>query len=270
MNIAGLGRHRNVYSVSAKRTEAANAQAAQTRLSQTDSVSVSKTDGAAYFDSLRQKFDCVKNGNVAISGSYLDKCAKDQELAQYLEENLAAYEGCVQQGYQNAKLSAEASGGRLVSYSETWSIDGEGNLTMVSCGTVEDDTGTKSWEKIRKDILKRMEKMRKEMAQKETALAGEDEEEASESQGDKVAVNERKRARQIAAAKCQKDVQRVIALLRKDMADCKAGLERGWCDEAEIVKVQALLNSAQARMSQVPEEAEEQMGTSEFDLAGLM
>lgn len=181
MNIAGLGRHRNVYSVSAKRTEAANAQAAQTRLSQTDSVSVSKTDGAAYFDSLRQKFDCVKNGNVAISGSYLDKCAKDQELAQCLEENLAAYEGCVQQGYQNAKLSAEASGGRLVSYSETWSIDGEGNLTMVSCGTVEDDTGTKSWEEIRKDILKRMEKMRKEMAQKETALAGEDEEDASES-----------------------------------------------------------------------------------------
>ena len=141
---------------------------------------------------------------------------------------------------------------------------------MVSCGTVEDDTGTKSWEEIRKDILKRMEKMRKEMAQKQPAIAGEDEEEASESQGDKVAVNEGKRARQIAAAKCRKDVQRVIALLRKDMADCKAGLEQGWCDEAEIDKVQALLNSAQARMSQVPEEAEEQMGTSEFDLAGLM
>ena len=71
-------------------------------------------------------------------------------------------------------------------------------------------------------------------------------------------------------SKCRKDVQRVIALLRKDMADCKAGLEQGWCDEAEINKVQALLSSAQARMSQVPEEAEEQMGTSEFDLAGLM
>lgn len=270
MNIAGLGRHRNVYSFPAKSTEAAKAEAAQTRPSQTDSVSVSKTDGAAYFDSLRQKFDCVKNGNVAISGSYLDKCAKDQELAQCLEENLAAYERCVQQGYQNAKLSAEASGGRLLSYSETWNIDGEGNLTMISRGTVEDDTGTTSWEKIRKDILKRIEKMRKEMAQKKPAIAGENEEEASESQGGKVAVNEGKRARQIAAAKCRKDVQRVIALLRKDMADCKAGLEQGWCDEAEINKVQALLNSAQARMSQVPEEAEEQMGTSEFDLAGLM
>ena len=100
--------------------------------------------------------------------------------------------------------------------------------------------------------------------------AEENEEEVSESQGGSVAVNEHKRARQIAAAKCQDDVRQLIALLQKDMADCKAGLEKGWCDEAEIAKVQALLNSAQARLSQVPRETEDELGISEFDLAGLM
>ena len=98
----------------------------------------------------------------------------------------------------------------------------------------------------------------------------EEDDEVSESRGGKVAVNEHKRARQIAAAKCQDDVRQVIAMLQKDMSDCKAGLERGWCDEAEIAKVQALLNSAQARLSQVPREAEDDLGISEFDLAGLM
>lgn len=97
-----------------------------------------------------------------------------------------------------------------------------------------------------------------------------EEDEVSEKQGGKVAVNQMKRARQIAAAKCQDDVRQVIALLHQDMSDCKAGLEKGWCDEAEIAKVQALLNSAQARLSQVPREAEEELGISEFDLAGLM
>lgn len=269
MNITGVGRTGNPCFFAAKNVETEKAKPAQSRLVQTDTVSVSKQDGAAYFDSLRQNYDCVKNGCVAISGAYLDKCAKDSELAQRLEESLAAYEDCVRQGYENAKLSAQAAGGRLVSYSETWSIDGEGNLTMISRGTVEVETGTKTWEDIRKDNLERMEKKRKEKAQKEAAPDGEGDE-VSESRGGNVAVNQMKRARQIAAAKCQDDVRQVIALLHKDMSDCKAGLEKGWCDEAEISKVQALLNSAQARLSQVPQKAEEEPGISEFDLAGLM
>lgn len=270
MNITGVSRSGNPYPFAAKKPEAEKMETAQVRLPQTDSVSVSNSDGAAYFDSLRQNYDCVKNGSVTISGDYLDKCAKDPKLAQRLEENLAAYEDCVQQGYENAKLSAQAAGGKLLSYSETWRIDGEGNLTMISCGTVEVDTGTKTWEEIRKDSLERMEKKRKEKEQKEAVPTDDDEEKVSESQGGKVAVNQMKRARQIAAAKCQDDVRQVIALLHQDMSDCKAGLEKGWCDEAEIAKVQALLNSAQARLSQVPQEAEEELGISEFDLAGLM
>lgn len=101
--------------------------------------------------------------------------------------------------------------------------------------------------------------------------AGDAEDEAvSQSSGGKVAVNVGKRARQIAAAQNRSQVQQVIALLHQDMADCKAGLEKGWCDETEIDKVQALLNSAQGKLSQVPQKAEEEPGISAFDLASLM
>lgn len=130
-----------------------------------------------------------------------------------------------------------------------------------------------AWKPISKvDSIEISEEGRMAAEREKTAQAEhvEEDDEVSESRGGKVAVNEHKRARQIAAAKCQDDVRQVIAMLQKDMSDCKAGLERGWCDEAEIAKVQALLNSAQARLSQVPREAEDDLGISEFDLAGLM
>lgn len=96
------------------------------------------------------------------------------------------------------------------------------------------------------------------------------EEESSKTQGGSVAVNASKRARQIAAAKNRNQVQQVLALLNQDMSDCKAGLEKGWCDETEIAKVQALLNAAKGKLSQVPQESEEELGISEFDIASIM
>lgn len=108
----------------------------------------------------------------------------------------------------------------------------------------------------------------------EQEVSGEQEpSEASEKQSGKVAVNEGKRMRQIAAAKNQGQVQQVLSMLQKDLSDCKAGLEKGWCDEAEIAKVEALINRAKARMSQVPRNSaqeDEQGGMDEFAMASLM
>ncbi len=271
MNITGVGRGGNLSPFSVQIAEFEKAETAQTvRPSQTDTVSVSQSDGAAYYEILRKNFTCVKNGSVSISGAYLDQCAKDPDKAKRLEENLTAYNDYVQRGYQNAKMSAQTAYGKLLSYSETWNIDSEGNLTMISCGTVEYETGTESWEDIRKDTLERMEKVREE---KKTATTEDESEEVSESQGGKVAVNEGKRARQIAAAATKEQVQQVLALLRKDMSDCKAGLEQGMCDESEIAKVEALLSQAKARLSQVPNEADlddPQGGLSAFEIASLM
>ncbi|MCI9212962.1 MAG: hypothetical protein HFH17_08015 [Ruminococcus sp.] len=107
----------------------------------------------------------------------------------------------------------------------------------------------------------------------EAAEQGVDGPDTSEKQGGKVGVNEGKRMRQIAAAKSRGQVQQVLALLQKDLADCKAGLEKGWCDEAEIAKVEALISRAEARMSQVPQENSRengQGGLDEFAMASLM
>lgn len=100
-----------------------------------------------------------------------------------------------------------------------------------------------------------------------------DDPEVSEEQGGKVAVNVGKRMRQIAAAKSRGQLQQVLLLLQKDLSDCKAGLEKGWCDESEIAKVEALISKAEARMSQVPQESgqeKEQGGLDEFAMASLM
>lgn len=98
-----------------------------------------------------------------------------------------------------------------------------------------------------------------------------DEEKTSEQQGGKVAVNEGKRLRQIAAAANQGQVQQVLMLLQGDLADCKEGLEKGWCDEDEVAKVEALIARAKARMSEVPRTSDDNAGGMDaFDMASLM
>ena len=104
----------------------------------------------------------------------------------------------------------------------------------------------------------------------ETAAADSTAENSDGSSG-KVAVNEGKRARQIAAAKDQAQIQQVLALLRKDLSDCKAGREKGWCDDSEIAKVEALISRAQARISEVPRKSDESRGGLDaFAMASLM
>lgn len=118
------------------------------------------------------------------------------------------------------------------------------------------------------------EKQSASKEQEETEIAEkQDDPEVSEEQGGKVAVNVGKRMRQIAAAKSRGQLQQVLSLLQKDLSDCKAGLEKGWCDESEIAKVEALISKAEARMSQVPQESgqeKEQGGLDAFAMASLM
>lgn len=122
--------------------------------------------------------------------------------------------------------------------------------------------------------IEAQEKQSASKEQEETEIAEkQDDPEVSEEQGGKVAVNVGKRMRQIAAAKSRGQLQQVLSLLQKDLSDCKAGLEKGWCDESEIAKVEALISKAEARMSQVPQDSgqeKEQGGLDEFAMASLM
>ncbi|MBR1865408.1 MAG: hypothetical protein IJ801_02760 [Lachnospiraceae bacterium] len=97
-----------------------------------------------------------------------------------------------------------------------------------------------------------------------------DKTEQSEEQKGKVAVNEGKRLRQIAAAKTQAQIRAVMALLQGDLKDCEDGLENGECDQSEVDKVHALIAAAQKRMVEVSNKEatpEEEMA---FSMAGLL
>ena len=96
--------------------------------------------------------------------------------------------------------------------------------------------------------------------------------EISEHEGGKVAVNVGKRMRQISAAANRNQLQQVMTLLQEDMADCKAGLEKGWCDESEIAKVESLIAKVKEKMSQVgdSENNENSGGLDAFAIASLM
>ena len=107
-----------------------------------------------------------------------------------------------------------------------------------------------------------------EMAETEDTETSSEEE--SETISGKVGVNVGKTARKIAAAKTTSQLRAVIAEIKNDMQEVKAGIEKGWCDESEMEKVNSLMAQAQNRMGQV----EDREATSEeenmFAMASLM
>lgn len=100
------------------------------------------------------------------------------------------------------------------------------------------------------------------------AAAKKDETE-SETRGGSVAVNEGKRARQIAAAQSMSDIQMVMGLLTKDLADCQSGEAQGMCDKSEIDKVKALMQKAQQKMAELSGGDSKQQSEEGFDAFSL-
>ncbi len=94
----------------------------------------------------------------------------------------------------------------------------------------------------------------------------------NEKRSGKVAVNEGKRARQIASAKTPAQIQIVISLLKKDVSDCESGLSNDMCDENEVKKAKALLQKAMERLSEVSgkEQEQEEESQSSFLINMLM
>lgn len=120
-----------------------------------------------YYSYLAKKYDCVKNGNVAISGTYLKECAKNADKAKELEENLAFYKESYKRGYESAKANARAIGARVTNYSESWSIDSTGNVVMQASTTVVSDT--KGWRELKEERDERI-KEKREQEEKEKKL----------------------------------------------------------------------------------------------------
>ena len=83
-------------------------------------------------------------------------------------------------------------------------------------------------------------------------------------------MNVGKTARKIAAAKTKDQLMAVMAEIKDDMQEVKDGMEKGWCDEAEMDKVKLLLSMAQNRMGQVEDREATPQEENMFALASLM
>ena len=117
------------------------------------------SNAAEYSEALAKKYDCVRNGNVAISASYLRQCASDPKKAEELEENLSLFKDIYEHGYESAKKNAASFGGKVTHYSMTWNVDSKGDISMMSVTTVVVDNGTKSQKELREELAaKRKEK----------------------------------------------------------------------------------------------------------------
>lgn len=169
MAITGIGNsyniaYENTY-VSQKNEEVKRSETKETSSAQTGKVKSAASSGVSdYYSYLAKKYDCVKDGNVAISGAYLKECAKNADKAKELEENLAFYKESYKSGYESAKANARAIGARLTNYSESWSIDSTGNVVMQASTTVVSDT--KGWRELKEERDERIKEKRQEEKEK--------------------------------------------------------------------------------------------------------
>ncbi len=169
MEITGIRNsyNNNIYA-SQKNEVAKQAETKETSSTQTGKAkSTANSDVSDYYSYLAKKYDCVKNGNVAISGTYLKECAKNADKAKELEENLAFYKESYKRGYESAKANARAIGARVTNYSESWSIDSTGNVVMQASTTVVSDT--KGWRELKEERDERI-KEKREQEEKEKKL----------------------------------------------------------------------------------------------------
>lgn len=178
MAITGIGsNYNNVYesTYAAQKNEAAKKSETQEAASaQTENTKKAGTDSVSdYYSYLQKNYDCVKNGSVAISGSYLKECANNPEKAKELEENLSFFKEGYESGLKSAQANARAIGARLVNYSESWSIDSTGNITMQASATVVTDT--KGWKELAEEREEKL-KEKKEKAEQEEKLKEQKEE----------------------------------------------------------------------------------------------
>lgn len=184
MSVNGYSASANVYTqtpkTASKQTGDATDQADKTDgtgSAQGDSATMSRND---YYSYLSENFDCVANGKVTISPTYLRNCANDPAMAKELEENLACYNACYESG-----LKAVQSLGKVEHYDHTWTFDKNGELKMEGSVTITSEKPGKSFEETQKELEeKRAEKREEEKLKAEREVREEMEKEFLENLGE--------------------------------------------------------------------------------------
>ena len=210
--------------------------------------------------------------NFVVNPKFLGKLGTDEATRKQFEEDVK-FLNDFSRRFRQQQL---AQGREMIS--QGWFCDENGNWggwgvsRPIKQSTVLQDM-TDNAEKIRQEKLEERKKVEAELKEhfgdrfkgfhvkwsEEDAKAeeteeseiAEDAEKESETIGGSVGVNVGKTARKIAAAKTTSQLRAVIAEIKGDMQEVKAGIEKGWCDESEMEKVNSLMAQAQNRMGQV-------------------
>ena len=229
--------------------------------------------------------------NFVVNPNFLGKLGTDEVARKQFEEDVKFLHNFS----KNFREQQLAQGREIIN--QGWFCDENGNWggwcvsKPTNKGSVLQDMSDNA-EKIRKEKMeerKRLEeklkehfgerfkgfqlKWEEEIMQEETEKVETLEEETeieSESIGGKVGVNVGKTARKIEAAKTKIQLRAVIAEISGDMQEVKAGIEKGWCDESEMEKVNQLMAMAQNKMGQVEDREATPEEENMFALASLM
>ena len=230
--------------------------------------------------------------NFVVNPKFLGKLGTDEATKKQFEEDVK-FLNDFSRRFREQQL---ANGREIIS--QGWFCDEDGNWggwtvsRPIKQSTVLQDM-TDNAEKIRQEKLEERKKAEAELKEhfgdrfkgfsvkwleedtkaEETAEAEDTEtssEEESETISGKVGVNVGKTARKIAAAKTTSQLRAVIAEIKGDMQEVKAGIEKGWCDESEMEKVNSLMAQAQNRMGQVEDREATPEEENMFALASLM
>ena len=230
--------------------------------------------------------------NFVVNPKFLDKLGTDEAARKQFEEDVK-FLNDFSRRFREQQL---ANGREIIS--QGWFCDEDGNWggwtvsRPINQSTVLQDM-TDNAEKIRQEKLEERKKAEAELkehfgdrfkgfsvkwleedAKAEEMAETEDTETSSEEESEtisgKVGVNVGKTARKIAAAKTTSQLRAVIAEIKGDMQEVKAGIEKGWCDESEMEKVNSLMAQAQNRMGQVEDREATPQEENMFALASLM
>ena len=230
--------------------------------------------------------------NFVVNPKFLGKLGTDEATKKQFEEDVK-FLNDFSRRFREQQL---ANGREIIS--QGWFCDEDGNWggwtvsRPIKQSTVLQDMADNA-EKIRQKKLEERKKAEAELKEhfgdrfkgfsvkwleedtkaEETAEAEDTEtssEEESETISGKVGVNVGKTARKIAAAKTTSQLRAVIAEIKGDMQEVKAGIEKGWCDESEMEKVNSLMAQAQNRMGQVEDREATPEEENMFAMASLM
>ena len=239
-----------------------------------------------------QTYGNSSDTNFVVNPKFLDKLGTDEATRKQFAEDVK-YLNDFSKRFREQQL---ANGREIIS--QGWFCDENGNWggwsisRPIKQSSVLQDM-TDNAEKIRQEKLEERKKAEEELkghfgerfkgfsvkwleedTKSEEKAEAEDTESSSDGESEtmsgKVGVNVGKTARKIAAAKTTSQLRAVIAEIKGDMEEVKAGIEKGWCDESEMAKVTSLMAQAQNRMGQVEDREATPEEENMFAMASLM